>query len=426
MRRGFLPRILATLLILQVGAPALAAERSVDPLSHFQIPAHRQVPTDAPSEPVSVKLTSNWSLYGLTQSDYYDLAVAAGALEIAVAGDPKSSRADLILSDAETGHFLLFESVDGRSGQTFSVEIAEPSHLALIILQNQLAAVTLTGPGLQATPGTPAPVLPLAPYQTINTEATIQPTLMNPDETGMLVAYLDYEGLGKNLVQSDGSVAPFTIDTRRLPDEIYPVSLLGFARESGNQSWLEQYILVDRTPAFEDVSMAHWAHHPIEVMYHAGIINGRAPAHFAPDEAVTRAEFAKMVVGALNLPMDDEPKIPFADVPYGWSYWYIAALYKAGLVQGERVDGRLYFYPDRTITRAEAATILGRALNQAEATDYSPPFTDWATVPTWAQPAVANMAKRGWLSGFPDGSYQPAAQLTRAQAARVLSRFMGM
>lgn len=426
MKRSFWPRLLTILLILQVGAPALAAERSVDPLSHFQIPAQRQVPTDAPSEPVTVKLTSNWSLYGLTLDDYYAVSVAAGALEISVAGDPKSGGARLILYETETGRSYLSAATDGRSDQTFSVNITEPSNLALIIVRNELAAVTVTGVGLQASPGTPAPYLPLTAYQTINTDTTIQPTLINPEETERLIPFVNDRSFGENLLQSDGSLAPFSINTHGLPDGIYPVSLLGFARDSGNQSWLDQYILVDRTPTFDDVPMAHWAHHQIEVMYHVGIINGRAPARFAPDEAVTRAEFAKMIVRTLNLPMDDELKTPFADVPYGWASWYIAALYKAGLVQGERVDGRLYFYPDRTITRAEAATILGRALNQAEASDYSPPFTDWTAVPTWAQPAVANMAKRGWVGGFPDGSYQPAAQLTRAQAARVLSRFMGM
>ena len=95
----------------------------------------------------------------------------------------------------------------------------------------------------------------------------------------------------------------------------------------------------------------------IEVLASRGIISGMDDTRFVPDATMTRAQFASIVVRALGLPQKDT--VSFADVRKGdWYRSAVAAAHSYGLVSGRT---ETTFDPNGTITRQEAASMVARA-----------------------------------------------------------------
>lgn len=107
---------------------------------------------------------------------------------------------------------------------------------------------------------------------------------------------------------------------------------------------------------FVDIQ-GHKAQREIETLAARNIISGMDETHFAPDATMTRAQFASIVVRALGLPQKQANA--FADVKKGDWYWgVVATAYSYGLVNGRT---ETMFDPDGTITRQEAASMVARA-----------------------------------------------------------------
>lgn len=100
-----------------------------------------------------------------------------------------------------------------------------------------------------------------------------------------------------------------------------------------------------------------------------GIVSGYDDGTFHGDASITRAEFAKLIVCAMDAESEARASgisSKFYDVPQGnWAVPYIAYVSSKGIVSGYP-DGS--FGPDNTITYAEALTILGRILGYTEET----------------------------------------------------------
>lgn len=419
-------RLLAPVLMLNLLAPRVAAADRLPFLNTFRPQAIRES-TVLPAAVNAVTLPTNFAQYGVVQTDFYRLTAQPGSIDLAVTGDAAAGGAHALLYEIATETILIDYYFDGRVTENQTATITTPGEYSLILLNNQLLALQVRGESLVLDPVMPAIALSVAPYATWNDPAPVQAELKNPAETSAVELYLGNDLIADEMLQPDGSIKPATVQTAGLADGIYTLILGAAAKASNNASFIFRPILVDRTPAFADVPFSHWAHQPIEVMFHVGVVNGRAPGRFEPDASVRRAEFAKMLAVTLGLEADPEAENPFVDVPADhWARPYILALYEAGLAHGEAVDGRLYFNPERTITRAEVATIVGRVLDLDSGEYTAPSFTDWAAVPDWARPSVANLAELGWVNGFPDGSYRPEAELLRSQAAKVLVKFLGL
>lgn len=107
---------------------------------------------------------------------------------------------------------------------------------------------------------------------------------------------------------------------------------------------------------FADIQ-EHEAQRKIEELASRGIISGMDADSFAPDATMTRAQFASIVVRALGLPQKQADV--FADVKKGDWYWSaVGTAYRYGLVSGRT---ETMFDPDGTITRQEAASMVTRA-----------------------------------------------------------------
>ncbi len=168
--------------------------------------------------------------------------------------------------------------------------------------------------------------------------------------------------------------------------------------------------------SFSDVKPGYWAQQAIDLLAARGVLAGFPDGTFGPDGPVTRAQFAKMLAMTVGLRFGGTTS-PFADVPPGqWYAPYVSAAAAAGIVQGTSARS---FYPDAPVTREQMAVIVSRALRLGAGSP--PPFTDASVIDPWARAGVGSVVAAGYLKGFPDGSFQPLATTTRAQAAEVLS-----
>jgi hypothetical protein len=167
-------------------------------------------------------------------------------------------------------------------------------------------------------------------------------------------------------------------------------------------------------------------------MTEAGIMQGEELLdcwYFRPDLAVSRGEFLVMAMQALgvgSVPTVEET-VFFDDALMDDTLRnYVAAAHSLGYVQGtEDSDGRLCFAPGDPITRAEAAVILDRMLQEDGEIPVAtvPTFADGDEIPAWASEAMQTLALRGILSGI-NGAISPGAVVTRADAACMLSALM--
>jgi len=113
----------------------------------------------------------------------------------------------------------------------------------------------------------------------------------------------------------------------------------------------------------------------------------------------------------------------FLDVgPGHWAYSEIMACVVAGVVQG--YPGNIYL-PDNTVTRAQMAVYIARALaggeGQVPEPQGDPTFTDVAD-DFWAYPDIEYCADNNVVEGYPGGAYQPTWQVNRAQMAVFIAR----
>ena len=118
--------------------------------------------------------------------------------------------------------------------------------------------------------------------------------------------------------------------------------------------------------------------------------------------------------------------LPFADLDQIGEYAIpaIKALYTEGIVNGSTgADGRLYFNPNSSLTRAQAATMIGRTQEKGYGT-VELTFTDAGKIPDYAAYYIRTMAAQGVISGYTDGSFKPQAKITRGQMAKILYNLM--
>lgn len=172
----------------------------------------------------------------------------------------------------------------------------------------------------------------------------------------------------------------------------------------------------------------HWAKPYIEFLSNNGIIKGKTESVFAPEDKVTRAEFAAMLVRLLKLEEESSASAesPFSDVKQtDWYYPPVIIAYNYGLVKG---DGDK-FYPNNLISRQEMAALATRAasfvnkstfVETREIDDILSPYKDHQRVSDWAKTEVAVAVKLGLIRGMGEGIIAPLETATRAQAATVM------
>ncbi|WP_168735956.1 InlB B-repeat-containing protein [Cohnella fermenti] len=152
---------------------------------------------------------------------------------------------------------------------------------------------------------------------------------------------------------------------------------------------------------------------------HGAYIFGFPNGTFGPERTMTRAEMAT-ILARLFVVNGRQASVTFTDIASG--YWAKDAIDKVtatGMMSGYP-DGR--FKPEAPITRAEMAAILVRL----PVTNVRGSVEDFVDIDGhWAEAAIKRAAASGIVNGYVDGTFRPDRTLTRAEAVTILNRLLG-
>ena len=161
---------------------------------------------------------------------------------------------------------------------------------------------------------------------------------------------------------------------------------------------------------------------PFNPTHHAYMI-GDNYGNVRPNASITRAEVATIF---FRLITDDyrtqiwTQTNPFPDVQMdNWFNNAVSTMANAGVIVG-MPDGT--FQPQRAITRAEFAVAMTRFF-EGLPTDGANMFPDIAD--HWAAAEINAAARLGWVTGMPNGNFEPNRPITRAEAAALINRILG-
>jgi len=178
----------------------------------------------------------------------------------------------------------------------------------------------------------------------------------------------------------------------------------------------------------EDIN-DRWSKDIVYRLISKGVVNGvkvNDKYFYYPKRAITRQEFAKLAVGVSD---DDINSIDMknifidADQVSTWATEYVSTAYKNKWIQGITVKDGQKFEPNRQITRAEAAVLLG--IISKEQKDITPSkFADSGEIPKWAKEYVDQLVSKKIINGYPDNTFRPNQFITREEAASMIDKFM--
>ena len=179
--------------------------------------------------------------------------------------------------------------------------------------------------------------------------------------------------------------------------------------------------VVDKKTGFDDLEGVAWARDAINYLADKGIVSGISDNEFAPNETLTREQFAMMIVNAFNL-TDNNSEADFSDVSKEhWAYRAVASAYSAGIVNGMD-DGS--FGLGQKIKRQDIAVMIMAAVKKTGIEFDSTKDTllsDIDSVSEYARESVEYMVRAGVINGFAeDNTFRPFGNTTRAQAAVII------
>lgn len=197
----------------------------------------------------------------------------------------------------------------------------------------------------------------------------------------------------------------------------------------------------------------HWARETIDTLADMGVVSGVTDTLFMPDGTVTRAEYLKMIMEALNLGTADlRPGECLDAAAYDWYAPYLQRALDIGIIPGDMVlnykenveytvdenGNTIYskvtysgaFNGNIPITRQEMAVLTQYAYqytrtvvtNKTAKDEKGTMFEDRDDISGWATVSVEQAVANGFMEGMDDNYFKPADTATRAQAATVILR----
>jgi len=255
----------------------------------------------------------------------------------------------------------------------------------------------------------------------------------------------------------------FTIDKGNIVDLKYTLHM---AEKAGNElqnvtADMEFYINVSGDKIIDDgddnggghkdegevkpqsTAIPHWAHDCIITLLNHHVIVGYPHEKYTiedyfngtvdpvvyvnevvqPDKFVTRAETAVLIGRALGLEPDNTKTPPYVDDIPEWAKGYINATTDAGIFVGYP-SGE--FKPNEYTTREEMISALIRAFSiKLENSSLQLPFKDKDEIGDWALDYVKAGYEKGIIEGYPDNTYRPKNYITRAETFTIICKLKG-
>lgn len=179
--------------------------------------------------------------------------------------------------------------------------------------------------------------------------------------------------------------------------------------------------LVDNKKEFHDVTPSDWYRDAVDFVSAREIMNGVEKGMFNPHQTLSRSMFAMMLHNLENNPKPNRNS-NFSDVKMG--SWYVDAINWAaekGILVGY-TDGRVGL--NERINREQFVVMLYRYAGSPEVYQIPDNFQDNNNVSTFAKTAMEWAVSNGIISGKGNGYLQPQGQVTRAEAAQMIMRFI--
>ena len=167
---------------------------------------------------------------------------------------------------------------------------------------------------------------------------------------------------------------------------------------------------------FKDVSPNYTFYNEVLYLSSEEIIYGFSDGTFKPNDTVTRAQAAIMIGRALDL-NGNQRDTTFRDVTSNVTgSGYIAAAVEKGIISGFS-DGT--YRPYQPVSRGQMAIFLNRAftLSIGQTNSFSDVSSNMA-----AYQSILNVAADGIASGYSDGTYRPDLAVTRGQFSAFMAR----
>ena len=170
-----------------------------------------------------------------------------------------------------------------------------------------------------------------------------------------------------------------------------------------------------------DGELVDWQKPGVEYLVGKGAIDGRSDGTFGPNSSITRAEAAKIIAKALNLDINLNAKASFSDTQTHWASPFIAALEtQKSGVINGQGDGT--FLPDKEISRQEMAKMIVKAYNLKLNDKADVSFSDAGSFAEWADDEIMILASLGIVVGVGNGEFSPYTNVTRAETATFVHR----
>lgn len=167
-------------------------------------------------------------------------------------------------------------------------------------------------------------------------------------------------------------------------------------------------------------------------LYEMGLIKGTALTKYEPDRDITRAEFMAMIVRAKNklshITLHTSPStinLTFEDI--NEKAWYMPELIEAMKSVYVKGYSTVKFAPEEVVNREQASKMIVNAAVGDITKEINTklfPFTDSIYISKWATGSIQQGWDKGLILGYPDHSFKPKKNLTRAEAATLIYRIV--
>lgn len=177
--------------------------------------------------------------------------------------------------------------------------------------------------------------------------------------------------------------------------------------------------------SFLDVPTSHWAFEYISELVNDNVLSGYPDGQFRPNNNVTRAEFAKIMISASGIQVKPATSTSFEDVAV--TDWYCPYIESAKeFLTGFQYGGSAMYLPTKAAIREDIAVALvklkGYDVSVADLGMIQTMFSDYDSISESAKRYVAVAVERGLVSGYDDGTFRGQKSITRAEAATLIWR----
>ncbi|PKM51016.1 MAG: hypothetical protein CVV02_08770 [Firmicutes bacterium HGW-Firmicutes-7] len=256
-----------------------------------------------------------------------------------------------------------------------------------------------------------------------NSEFTLSVLISNNDSS--IKTFNVYKDNGKAELLYEETLEPnseklmeISINSREIHDNLNMTINI-----ASNSEVIEKLIVID------DISTdirEHWAGNEIIDLMMKGIMFNKIDHQFFPDDAITRGEFITSLSKSLKLRKTEDQIKVFKDLNEEHQFYdYINIAASNGLVKGYP-DGSIHV--DNSIKRQDVALIISKVYEdkgiEIETTRVNESFVDYINIDNYAVNAMNWCINNGIINGNNDKKLEPDGNLTRAEAAILISRII--